>query len=72
MPLAYLITFSARIITTGGIVRPSAFAVFRLIISSNFVGCSTLEFWIFDFGFSIVGSENVCADCKCFARAYLP
>ena len=34
-------TFSARIITTGGIVRPSALAVFKLIISSNFVGCST-------------------------------
>src|SRR5215470_101692 len=28
-------------ITTGGIVRPSAVAVLRLIISSNFVGCST-------------------------------
>src|SRR5262249_11173106 len=25
----------------GGIVRPRAFAVLRLIISSNFVGCST-------------------------------
>src|SRR5262249_20379173 len=37
----HLITFSARIITTGGIVRPSTFAVLRLIISSNFVGCST-------------------------------
>ena len=37
----HLITFSARIITTGGIVRPSALAVFRLITSSNLVGCST-------------------------------
>ena len=39
--MSHLITFSARIITTGGIVRPSAFAVLRLITSSNFVGCST-------------------------------
>ena len=37
----HLMTFSARISTTGGIVRPSALAVFKLIISSNFVGCST-------------------------------
>src|SRR5262245_22817439 len=39
--LPHLITFSARIITTGGIVSPSALAVFRLISSSNLVGCST-------------------------------
>src|SRR5262249_11898365 len=38
---ASLITFSARIITTGGIVRPRALAVFRLITNSNLVGCST-------------------------------
>ena len=37
----HLITFSARIITTGGIVKPSALAVLRLITSSNLVGCST-------------------------------
>src|SRR5262245_23821139 len=39
--LPHLITFSARIIITGGIVRPSALAVLRLITSSNLVGCST-------------------------------
>src|SRR3972149_213735 len=33
-------TWSARIRTDGGIVSPSALAVFRLTISSNFVGCS--------------------------------
>jgi hypothetical protein len=32
-------TASARRRMAGGIVRPSAFAVFRLITSSNFVGC---------------------------------
>ena len=32
---------SARASTAGGIVRPSAFAVLRLITSSNLVGCST-------------------------------
>lgn len=37
----HLITFSARIRTSGGIVRPRALAVFKLINSSNFVGCST-------------------------------
>ena len=31
---------SARTSTDGGIVKPSAFAVFRLMISSSFVGCS--------------------------------
>jgi hypothetical protein len=39
--LPYLITFSARIITTGGIVSPRALAVLRLISNSYFVGCST-------------------------------
>jgi hypothetical protein len=34
-------TSSARASTEGGIVRPSAFAVRRLMTSSNFVGCST-------------------------------
>jgi hypothetical protein len=38
---AHLITLSARANTFGGIVRPICFAVFRLITSSNFVGCST-------------------------------
>ena len=37
----YLITRSALASTTGGIVRPICFAVFKLITSSNFVGCST-------------------------------
>src|SRR5215471_6761896 len=32
---------SARARNDGGIVRPRALAVLRLIISSNFVGCST-------------------------------
>lgn len=36
-----LITASARASSGCGIVSPSAFAVFRLIMSSNFVGCST-------------------------------
>ncbi len=38
---AYLITRSALNSTDCGIVRLSAFAVFRLITNSNFVGCST-------------------------------
>jgi hypothetical protein len=37
---AQLITSSARASTAGGIVRPSALAVFKLITSSNLVGCS--------------------------------
>ena len=36
---ASLITLSARYRTDCGIVRLSAFAVFRLITNSNFVGC---------------------------------
>ena len=35
------ITSSARASSVYGILRPSAFAVFRLITSSNFDGCST-------------------------------
>src|SRR6266513_3341601 len=35
------INSSARSSTGGGIVRPSALAVFKLIMSSNLVGCST-------------------------------
>jgi hypothetical protein len=35
------ITWSARARSGSGIVRPSAFAVFRLMTSSNFVGCWT-------------------------------
>jgi hypothetical protein len=38
---AHSITRSARSKSDGGIVRPSAVAVFRLITSSNFVGRST-------------------------------
>ena len=37
----YSITSSARTSNDGGTVRPSALAVFRLITSSNLVGCST-------------------------------
>ena len=36
----YSMTRSARSSSDGGIARPSAFAVFRLITSSNLVGCS--------------------------------
>src|SRR6266478_672890 len=39
--LPHLITLSALVKTLGGIVRPICLAVFRLIISSNFFGCST-------------------------------
>jgi hypothetical protein len=35
----YSINSSARSSNCGGVVRPSAFAVFRLMINSNFVGC---------------------------------
>ena len=37
----YSITSSARARSVGGTVRPSAFAVLRLMTSSNLVGCST-------------------------------
>src|SRR4029079_11741561 len=37
----YSMTSSARARTVGGTVRPSAFAVFRLITSSYFVGACT-------------------------------
>ena len=39
--LDHLITLSALTSTFGGIVRPICLAVFKLITSSNFVGCST-------------------------------
>src|SRR6266852_2768832 len=42
--LYYSITASARASSFGGISRPSAFAVWRLITSSNFVGCVTGRF----------------------------
>jgi hypothetical protein len=35
------ITLSARANTFGGIVRPICLAAFRLMMNSNFVGCST-------------------------------
>jgi hypothetical protein len=38
---AHSITSSAIVSSLSGIVRPSAFAVLRLITSSNLVGCST-------------------------------
>ena len=37
----HLMTLSARASTLGGIVRPICLAAFRLMISSNFFGCST-------------------------------
>src|SRR5262249_46231202 len=37
----YSITSSARASSEGGMVRPMALAVLRLMTSSNFVGCST-------------------------------
>ena len=40
-PMLYWITSSARPSSDGGIVRPRAFAVFRLMTRSNFVDCST-------------------------------
>ena len=39
--LIYSMTSSARASSVGGISRPSALAVLRLITSSNLVGCST-------------------------------
>jgi hypothetical protein len=39
--LSHLITLSALTSTFGGIVRPICFAVLRLMMNSNFVGCST-------------------------------
>jgi hypothetical protein len=38
---SHLISLFARASNSGGIVTPIFFAVFRLITSSNFVGCST-------------------------------
>jgi hypothetical protein len=39
--LSYWMISSARASTDGGIVSPNIFAVFMLMTSSNFVGCST-------------------------------
>ena len=41
IPALSLITLSALASTFGGIVRPICFAAFRLIMNSNFFGCST-------------------------------
>ena len=41
MPYSHLISLFARASTSDGIVRPICFAVFRLMMNSNFVGCST-------------------------------
>ena len=38
---SHLITLSARASTFGGIVKPICLAAFRLMMNSNFVGCST-------------------------------
>ena len=40
-PYGYLITLSARYSTDCGIVRPICLAVLKLMMNSNFVGCST-------------------------------
>ena len=40
-PVHHWITSSARASTAGGIVRPSAFAVLRLMTSSNVVGAQS-------------------------------
>jgi hypothetical protein len=37
----HLMTLSAHTNTFAGIVRPISLAVFRLMINSNFIGCST-------------------------------
>ena len=39
----HLMTLSALASTFGVIVRPICFAAFRLMISSNFVGCSNKQ-----------------------------
>jgi hypothetical protein len=39
--LYHRITLSALANTLGGIVRPICFAAFRLMMNSNFIGCST-------------------------------
>src|SRR5690242_8007155 len=41
MAIAYWITRSARAKTVGGMANPISLAAFRLMIKSNFVGCST-------------------------------
>src|SRR5882724_5499121 len=41
--LPHLITLSALTSTFGGIVRPICLAAFRLMISSNFFGCSNRD-----------------------------
>jgi hypothetical protein len=40
-PSFHLITLSALASTLGGIVRPICFAVLRLMMNSNLIGCST-------------------------------
>src|SRR4030095_1855448 len=40
-PSSHLITLSALASTLGGIVRPICLAAFKLMMNSNFVGCST-------------------------------
>ena len=42
-PVHHSMTWSARSRIDGGMVRPSALAVLRLITSSNLVGCSTVR-----------------------------
>ena len=60
--LSHLITLSALASTFGGIVRPICFAVFKLIMNSNFVGCSTGR----SAGFAPLRilSTNVAARCQ--------
>src|SRR5262245_110465 len=52
------ITSSASASTVGGMSRPSALAVFRLIASSNLVGCTTGR----SAGFSLQDSAGINAD----------
>ena len=40
-PVHHSMTWSARCRSDGGIVRPRALAVLRLMTNSNFIGCST-------------------------------
>ncbi len=63
---AYSITWSARCGSDGGIVRPRALAVLRLITSSNLVGCSTGRSPSFA-PFKILSTK--CAACMKLARS---
>ena len=53
-------TLSALPSTCGGIVSPKCFAVFRFMISSNLVGCST--------GSCRLGADNIDIFCSKVTR----